>query len=82
MDKISRGSEARSCSRWSVEPLCLVFVRMEGAPTARDETRERSPSGRTNSWSPVSSSGGTLTVLNEVEDVLRFRSRVRQLKRS
>ena len=31
---------------------------MEGAPTARGETRERSPSGRTNPWSPVSSSGG------------------------
>ena len=41
-----------------MESLCLVFVRMEGAPTARDETRERSPSGRTNFWSPVSSSGG------------------------
>ena len=31
---------------------------MEGSPTARGETRERSPSGRTNPWSPVSSSGG------------------------
>ena len=31
---------------------------MEGTPTARGETRERSPSGRTNPWSPVSSSGG------------------------
>ena len=31
---------------------------MEGAPTARGETRERSPSDRTNPWSPVSSSGG------------------------
>ena len=31
---------------------------MEGLPTARGETRERSPSGRTNPWSPVSSSGG------------------------
>ena len=31
---------------------------MEGAPTARGETRETSPSGRTNFWSPVSSSGG------------------------
>ena len=35
-----------------------MFVRMEGSPTARGETRERSPSGRTNPWSPVSSSGG------------------------
>ena len=35
-----------------------MFVRMEGVPTARGETRERSPSGRTNPWSPVSSSGG------------------------
>ena len=35
-----------------------MFVRMEGFPTARGETRERSPSGRTNPWSPVSSSGG------------------------
>ena len=54
---ISCGCEA-SCSRQSVESLCLVFVRMEGAPTARGETRERSLSGRTNSWSPVSWSGG------------------------
>ena len=30
-------------------------MRMEGLPTARGETRERSP---TNPWSPVSSSGG------------------------
>ena len=61
----------------------LVFVRMEGAPTARGETRERSPSGRTNPWSPVSSSGGNpVTVLNDAGDVLRFRLRVRQLRRS
>ena len=41
-----------------MESLCLVFVRMEGSPTARGGTRERSPSGRTNPWSSVSSSGG------------------------
>ena len=41
-----------------MKSLCLVFVRMEGTPTARGETRERSPSDRTNSWSSVSSSGG------------------------
>ena len=35
-----------------------MFVRMEGLPTARGETRARSPSGQTNPWSPVSSSGG------------------------
>ena len=38
-----------------MESLCLVFVRMEGTPTARGETRERSPSGRTNPWSPDNS---------------------------
>ena len=43
-----------------------MFVRMEGQPTTRDETRERSPTGRTNPWSPVSSSGVNLRVLNDV----------------
>ena len=33
---------------------------MEGVPTARGETRERSPSGRTNPCSSVLSSGGNL----------------------
>ena len=42
----------------SVESLCLVFVRIKDAPTARGETRRRSLLGRTNPWSPVSSSGG------------------------
>ena len=38
--------------------VTLPGVCEDGAPTARGETRERSPSGRTNPWSSVSSCGG------------------------
>ena len=55
---------------------------VEGTPTARGETRERSPSGRTNPGVLFHRLEVTLMVLNDVGDVLRFRLRVRQLRRS
>ena len=45
--------------RWRVKiKRHIISVSLRAQPTARDETRERSPTGRTNPWSPVSSSGG------------------------
>ena len=58
-----------------MDSLCLVFVRMEGQPTARDETRDLSDRSD-EPLEPVSSSGGNPEGLNDVGDVLRFRLRV------
>ena len=58
--KASSTLQKRANSLWKLSLTLAELawcLRMEGAPTARGETRERSPSGRTNPWSPVSSSG-------------------------